>query len=98
MAIIDRADWKIHPKVVEFWEKRGKIIQCYGDYWKYKEQIYGSAIYFQVKVPQISISSGDGNVIAKHDCESLPTTIYFLNDKIYTEEEILKVIKFIAFI
>jgi hypothetical protein len=99
MAIIDKSEWKIHPKVIEFWEKRGKILQCYGDYWEYNGQHGGGATYFYEEgVPQIGISSGDTNAIARHDCDYVPEIIYILDGSHYTEEDILKIIKMPAFI
>lgn len=40
MAIISRGFWKIHENVIEFWEKTGKQLCCYGDYG-------GLGIYYQ---------------------------------------------------
>lgn len=99
MAIIAREKWKIHPKVIEFWEKRGKKLHCYGDYWRNDGFDFGGATYFyELDRPQIGVSSGDPNVIARHDYGHAPSMLYVLDGKRYIEEEVLKIIRLPAFI
>src|ERR1700677_73706 len=100
MAIISRGFWKIHENVIEFWEKTGKQLCCYGDYGGLGIYYQGESIYFIVgERPPISVSSGDDNVIAKHSLyNNIHNLKYKFNDLWYSEEQSLRRIKLKAFL
>jgi hypothetical protein len=91
MDVVIRSNWRIHPNVIEFWEKQGKNLYCVGDYWENNGLMFGAATYFYEE-------GYDQYAIARHDYNHIPNMIYILDNKHYLEEEFLKIIRLPAFI